>query len=801
MFKKSKHKNAPKGGLRLAFSLVELMISLIVVSVVAATFAPVVSKKLQSNTISAGGSGLNIIKSDCEKFSNNGGNCHTCFSNACIVCEYENCDGYLNVGKCQCESCTLRSANCIKCNSKECTKCKENYYLDSSKKCQVCPSGKYCSGNSSPMECTKINSNCKTCSSSSTCTKCNSGYYLNSAKTSCTKCEAGNYCNGQTKTACGDRTYAAAGASSCSAITTVTNCASYSKTSNACASCSAGYYLSNNACTKCSKGSYCNGSTKTTCPNGQYTDTEGNSSCQTCPAGYYCKNGTKTACGTKQYSSSGASSCSSSTNVNNCSKYSTSENKCDTCNSGYALSNGVCENIGYAKLLYGLYITKYNMGDNSSTQIPSAAGVTIVTAGTTCNSSKCCWKGSTSGSGCDAKNGIYSGCNRTVCNWAAANAICANYKQDNRTWKLPPQGAMRNWAGYSKGKGSEGIMLCDNTSGYSSAYCAKSTQCVGGVSSSECYPNRVWAEAYILNIAPNYVWYLELQSGSFSVSNYISTFCKFRDPVLGICFQYGMPTLAEAGQSVRCVSDTVANCSTYSEANACTKCNTSYYLKNGKCNAVTKVDNCSTYSPTEDKCTACEDGYNLSGNKCIFACTSSKYYKIGSLCVTKGGVGAIPTAASVTIANSGSTCSDQKCCWWGEGTSCNDDNSSSNSGCYRTICNWNAANAICANLGDGGKTWRLPTTAEMSNWLTYSKDKGDDGLALCDRSSGYSSAYCGTYSKCYGADSSQCNPSNVWSSTLSGSSYAFKYSLSYGSWGKTSYSKTMANAVYCVTSM
>ena len=673
-----------------AFSLIEVLISLIIVSTITAAFTPVISKKLQQNSITAGGASTSIIKSDCEKFSKNGGTCHTCFNNACIVCEYENCSGYLNVGKCQCESCTLRSANCIKCNSKECTKCKEHYYLDSNKKCQSCPSGKYCDGSSNPMNCSRINSNCITCSSSSICTKCNSGYYLNSAKTSCTKCEAGNYCNGQTKSACGDRTYAAAGASSCSSVTNVSNCVSYSKTENRCTACNSGYYLSNNTCQKCPRGSYCNGLTKTTCPNGQYTDTEGNSSCQTCPAGYYCQSGFKTACAFGKYSSYGASSCTNSSYSSNCANISKTENKCYKCNSGYYLNgngcsecpigsycsdgvnrtvcaggkynttvkqtsclncpsgyycqngakyacasgtystgsassctnsshsancvtlnqtNGLCTNCNsgyylnngscaicpagyycvnnskavcpdgkynasqgnttcancpagyyckngvrnacasgtystgsasscanssngancatinsttgacskcnsgykisgngcvvefdcsgqYFMQIGNLCVTKYNMGDSSETAIPSSAGVNVVGTGQTCGSSdnyttKCCWQGKTSDN-CDAANGNYSGCNRTVCNWAAANAICVNYKKEGASWRLAINSEMSNWSTYSIGKRNNGLMLGDFRSGYSSALSENSRNCLGSLYNI-CNPYEVWS--------------------------------------------------------------------------------------------------------------------------------------------------------------------------------------------------------------------------------------------------------------------------------------------------------------------
>lgn len=96
------------------------------------------------------------------------------------------------------------------------------------------------------------------------------------------------------------------------------------------------------------------------------------------------------------------------------------KNKCGT---GEVLNSQNCkceDKVLYYMTVDGLYVTKYNMGDNSKTKIPSVAGVTIVNVSETCGSpsnysAKCCWQGATSGT-CDLANGVYSGCDRTVCN-------------------------------------------------------------------------------------------------------------------------------------------------------------------------------------------------------------------------------------------------------------------------------------------------------------------------------------------------------------------------------------------------
>ncbi len=71
-------------------------------------------------------------------------------------------------------------------------------------------------------------------------------------------------------------------------------------------------------------------------------------------------------------------------------------------------------------------VTKYNVGDiPSATNGGIASSVTRVSAGTNCSANSCCWQGQTSPSGkCDSSGTSYSGCNRTVCTWYAANASC-----------------------------------------------------------------------------------------------------------------------------------------------------------------------------------------------------------------------------------------------------------------------------------------------------------------------------------------------------------------------------------------
>lgn len=40
------------------------------------------------------------------------------------------------------------------------------------------------------------------------------------------------------------------------------------------------------------------------------------------------------------------------------------------------------------------------------------------------------------------------------------------------------------------------------------------------------------------------------------------------------------------------VSNSVANCSEWTDENSCDSCEKGYYYEGGKCNEITKVDNC-----------------------------------------------------------------------------------------------------------------------------------------------------------------------------------------------------------------
>ena len=151
-----------------------------------------------------------------------------------------------------------------------------------------------------------------------------------------------------------------------------------------------------------------------------------------------------------------------------------------------------------------LCVTKYNVGDTNGPTI--ASSTTTVTAGSgSCSANECCWRGTTSSS-CTASGSwsghstSYSGCNRTVCNWNAANASCQSWAPNGTSagdWRLPTQNEMKGWANnierVSTYLGSDGLQLCDyDSSSYGSVRCRSPYRCSGAYG-GHCYPGYVWS--------------------------------------------------------------------------------------------------------------------------------------------------------------------------------------------------------------------------------------------------------------------------------------------------------------------
>ena len=519
-----------------AFSLIEVMVALLVVAIIVAALAPVITKRMQRDIV-----GRSRISTSCSSLFPEG-YCGMCYLNpkSCIVCtKVCSSDEFQNVSECSCVKCSIHhnDSNCTRCNSKYCTQCKQGYYLDSNNRCTICPKGYYCyqdnsggvngdGGTSIKKPCPKGYaapnegmSACVACAKSTSgvqgsvavnegsvnCTLCTNGYYagIQGQSVGCNKCPGGYYCPSGKLIPCSKGYYCPQGSSSQKACPS----GKYSSSANAssCSTCPSGTYSNAGAssCISCPKGSYSSNSGSsscTKCAKGYYASNTGSTSCIKCAAGYYSNTGASscTKCASGYYSNSGASSCSKcSDKFEHCVECSNS--KCTKCEDGYEPSEDgqKCEKKGCpdktVEISAGgkkLCVTQYNMGDDASFPL---SGVTTVSTNTYCmGSSACCWKGTTS-SICNSDNGGYNGCNRTVCTRYAAEIVCANLKYDNRTWRLPTADELASFASYSINQSSSGLMLCDNYSGYGSARCDFRRGACSGANSDFCFPRHVWS--------------------------------------------------------------------------------------------------------------------------------------------------------------------------------------------------------------------------------------------------------------------------------------------------------------------
>lgn len=153
-----------------AFSLVELLISLIIISLIATLFVPVLTKKIKHDNLVLAAKTASL---DCNKFDSKG-RCLMCDkTKGCTLCTTQmtpvESKFVYPLDGCDYKDCT---EGCLKCTHEGCNECKDGYYLDSVEK--IC---KKCS--------TKYGAFCKTCNEQG-CDGCiNSNYALTSDKQSC----------------------------------------------------------------------------------------------------------------------------------------------------------------------------------------------------------------------------------------------------------------------------------------------------------------------------------------------------------------------------------------------------------------------------------------------------------------------------------------------------------------------------------------------------------------------------------------------------------------------------------------
>ena len=332
-----------------AFSLVELIISLVAISIILAAFAPQISKKLSGNGLTIGG----VSFGQCDKF---GDDCSICAADEthCVVCrkELDGCPDGTGVYNptCGCESCQYylsgtHKDKCLSCRIDRdgigtCKKCEQGYYVDGGT-CMPCPDGYYCQNGRDHVECP-------------------GGYYCENLAKKPAICADGTYSEPRSSrcTPCPTRHYSDSGASEC------TECSRFKDYGAGCDTCgrhgcesveSSAYYLRDRkshacnaiprceqcnsaGCSKCSSGHYL--ASLFSCPTCGGTGGIGNCSrcsqygavCTECSNGFYLQNST---------------SCMHCNDISGCSACSHSSRACTGCSAGHYLkSSTACPSCG-----------------------------------------------------------------------------------------------------------------------------------------------------------------------------------------------------------------------------------------------------------------------------------------------------------------------------------------------------------------------------------------------------------------------------------------------------------------------
>lgn len=328
------------------FSLTEVLISVIVISLLSVSMVPVLTKHFNTIKISD--------KINFTKCANNiDPACKLCYNKTkCVVCAQKcNSNEYLNKEECKCYSCSSKFGDaCTKCNTTYCRECKEGFgYNSSNGTCSECNKG-YFSADRDNKACKPCGQNqyqdstkatgCNACQANSSTNgavgvtsiagcKCNAGYYRSGNV--CYQCSAGHFCPGdEQQHNCPTNATSPAGSSSinncycpanyygtpssggnCNSCPSGSSSPAYSTSINQCA-CAAGYYLSAYGCTQCPSGSTSNsGATSINqcyCLAGYYRNASGN--CQICDVGHFCPGNEQIeGCSAGQFASGGASSC------------------------------------------------------------------------------------------------------------------------------------------------------------------------------------------------------------------------------------------------------------------------------------------------------------------------------------------------------------------------------------------------------------------------------------------------------------------------------------------------------------
>ena len=196
--------------------------------------------------------------------------------------------------------------------------------------------------------------------------------------------------------------------------------------------------------------------------------------------------------------------------------------ECTRCTNIYNLTNGHCSKLPVCpdktiKITVNnkdLCVTQYNIGDNDLFKIDTSK-INLISIGTNYTNNNCCWGTGWTSENCGGSTDYtYSPCRRTICTHYAAENVCKNlnYLNSDFSWRLPTVEELAVFNTYSKDKGDKGLTLCGNQQYTSTYWCTYSNECKGS-SDGNCYPAYVWsgtlyddnnAYSYYLN---NDSWY------------------------------------------------------------------------------------------------------------------------------------------------------------------------------------------------------------------------------------------------------------------------------------------------------
>ena len=783
-----------------AFSVIELMISLVAISVITASFAPVISKKIQSNEIVAGsilgggGGGNGGLTLDCE--DNFSSDCVFCDSARCYICS-KTCDAntqYQDIYKCVCKNCTTVDAQCTKCDfnktteTGKCTKCNTNgYYVNSSEKCSQCPKGNKCTDginrtscdsgyyqdaigqttckacNTNCYECAKDTGYCTKCKagtgkSGNYCATCGAGYiqgsniainsanctictgttYANDAHTACSNCEAGYACSNGIRSQCTGTTYATANSGSCS---TCSHCTACNNTNGQCTKCATGYKLASNNCNSaCSASEHCpnNNTGAVACSTGiPGCSSCGSGVCSTCSSSYY-KNSINTcsACSSGGTGMAACMTCSSSS-------------VCTKCSAGYHLTSAnKCEQCNANQYCPENTGTSPSACSTGITGCASCSGATCTTCSTgyyknsinkcsKCDSSCYTCSSNTSSSCTSCYAGKYLSSSRC---YSCAAGSTSNNGNTTSSCSYCPAG---QWSDSGGGCYSCGAGYACPGNGTATA-CAAGKYSTGGAASCTNCPAGQWSAgtaSSCYSCPAGYACYGNGTSGQCTGATY------------------------STGGASSC--STCSNCSACNNSTgACSSCNAGYKLSGTSCVAcgsseycpggTTGATSCSSHwahcsTCNSSACTACETNYNWNGSACELAILTTSFN--GKTWTTRnaGDTGGPIIPADVSMITSSGplsscnvTSTNKGCCTrlysTTSGTTTCTAGSQGYSGCRRTVCSYRAAKYICESNG-----MRLPTKQDV--WTN-----GDPGnavnlayiraLALCTNTEANSLAVC-----------------------------------------------------------